>query len=103
MSTTITNYDGGIVTVPQQFVRPESVEEIQAILRQPDRYPSPVRAMGSNHSLTPCAASTGTVVDMSGLNAIVNLDAAGLTLTAQAGLQLVDAAAVLRKQKLQFI
>ena len=67
MSKSITNYDGGIVTTPQQIVRPTTVEELQEILRDTDKYPSPVRAMGSNHSLTPCASSTGTIVDMDGL------------------------------------
>src|SRR5438552_16561002 len=62
MPTTITNYDGGIVTTPQQVVAPRTVEEVQAVLAQPDRYPGPVRAMGSNHSLTPCASSPGTIV-----------------------------------------
>jgi len=102
MSTTITNYDGSIVTVPQQFVRPESVEEIQAIMRQPDRYPSPVRAMGSFHSLTPCASSSGTVVSLLGLKKVQKIDPQKMTFTAQAGLQLIEAAQILRQQKLQF-
>ena len=101
--SSITNYDGAIVTTPKVHAHPKSVEELQEILRQPDRYPSPVRAMGSNHSLTPCAASTGTIIDMSGLKAIVKIDPSAMTFTAQAGLQLVDAAAALRKQKLQFL
>jgi len=62
-----------------------------------------VRAMGSNHSLTPCASSTGTIIDMSGLKAIVEIDPQAMTLTAQAGLQLVEASRELRKQKLQFL
>ncbi len=103
MTTSITNYDGGIVTTPKAHVHPTSVEELQDILRQPDRHPSPVRAMGSNHSLTPCAASTGTIVSMAGLSRIVKIDPVNMTFTAQAGLQLVDAAAELRKQKLQFM
>jgi FAD/FMN-containing dehydrogenase len=102
VSRTITNYDGSIVTTPQELLQPTSVAELQAILRQTDRYPSPVRAMGSNHSLTPCAASSGTIVSMAGLTKIVTIDAANLTFTAEAGLQLVDAAAALRKQQLQF-
>jgi FAD/FMN-containing dehydrogenase len=47
MDTTITNYDGGVVTAPQKVVRPESVEELQAILQNAERFPSPVRAKGS--------------------------------------------------------
>lgn len=103
MSPTITNYDGGIVTSPQQHVHPTSVAELQQILRDRQQYPSPVRAMGSNHSLTPCAASTGTIVSMDGFTKILNIDTTRMTLTAQAGLQLVDAAAVLRTKKLQFM
>jgi len=102
VSETITNYDGSIVMTPQAVVRPTSVEELQAILRQADRYPSPVRAMGSNHSLTPCAVSSGTIVSMAGLTKIVQIDPVNMTFTAQAGLQLVDAAAALRQQNLQF-
>jgi FAD/FMN-containing dehydrogenase len=85
VSTTITNYDGGITTTPQQHVHPKSVAELQEILRDRQKYPSPVRAMGSNHSLTPCAASTGTVVSMDGFTKIVKIDTAKKTLTAQAG------------------
>ena len=103
MSTTITNYDGAITTTPQQHVHPKSIAELQEILRDRNKYPSPVRAMGSNHSLTPCAASTGTIVSMDGFTKIVKIDAAKKTITAQAGLQLVDAAAALRKKDLQFM
>ena len=103
MPTTLTSYDGSIVTMPQQFVRPESVAEIQTIMRQQDRYPSPVRAMGSFHSLTPCASSSGTVVSMLGMKKIVKIDPQKMTLTAQAGLQMIEAAEVLRQQKLQFV
>lgn len=103
MPTQITNYDGGVVTVPQQLVRPESVEELQAVLRDMARFPSPVRAMGSFHSLTPCASSSGTIVNMSGLKKVQSIDPHTMTLTAQAGLQLVEAAEALRRHQLQFM
>jgi FAD/FMN-containing dehydrogenase len=103
MSTTIRNYDGSIVTTPQQLVRPESIEEIQAIVMQPDRYPSPVRAMGRFHSLTPCAASSGTMVDMTGLKKIQKIDSQTMTFTAQAELEMIEAAEALRQQNLQFM
>ena len=96
MSTTITNYDGSIVTVPQELVRPATVEELQAIMRQADRYPGPVRAMGSFHSLTPCASTSGTVVSMLGMNRILRIDPEKMTLTAQAGVKMVEAAVALR-------
>jgi FAD/FMN-containing dehydrogenase len=103
VATTITNYDGAIVTTPKEHVRPTTVEELQTVMQQTNQYPSPVRAMGSNHSLTPCATSTGTIVSMAGFNKILKIDRDAMTITAQAGLQLVDAAAELRKQNLQFM
>jgi hypothetical protein len=103
MSTTVTNYDGSIVSSPQQLVHPRSVEELQDILKRRDQYPSPVRAMGSYHSLTPCVSSPGTIVDMKALNKVVTIDAQKMTFTAQAGLEMIEAADALRKQNLQFI
>jgi FAD/FMN-containing dehydrogenase len=103
MSSSVSNYDGSIISTPQQLVRPESLEELRNVLTQRDRYPSPVRAMGSFHSLTPCAASPGTIVDMKGMDKVVKIDPQAMTFTAQAGLQMIDAAAALRQQNLQFM
>ncbi len=103
MPTTIQNYDGSIVAAPRQIVRPESVDALQEILRDRERYPGPVRAMGNFHSLTPCAASTGTMVDMRAMNKVVTLDAQAMTFTAQAGMEMIEAARVLRAAQLQFM
>ena len=103
MSNTIVNYDGSITASPTQLVTPESVAEIQAVLRDSATYPSPVRAMGSYHSLTPCASSTGTMINMKHLNQVVAIDPQKLTLTAQAGMQFIDANHALREQNLQFM
>jgi hypothetical protein len=103
MPKAIANYDGSIVVSPQQFVQPKSVEEIQAVLRDRDRYPSPVRGMGSYHSLTPCASSEGTMITMSKMNRIIEIDKANHTFTAQAGLQFIQASDALRDQDLQFM
>jgi len=101
--TTITNYEGGVVTHPQRVVRPRTVEEIQAVLRDRDQYPGPVRPMGSFHSLTPCVSTDGTVVDMTGMDRILAIDGQAMTLTAQAGVQQIQAARALRRQDLQFV
>lgn len=103
MPTTLVNYDGSIATTPRQLVFPETVGEIQAVLRDSTRYPSPVRAMGSHHSLTPCAVSDGTVVNMSRMTRVVKIDKSAQTITAEAGLQYIDAAKALRKEGLQFL
>jgi hypothetical protein len=103
MSTLIRNYDGGITTSPQQLAYPETVEQIREILRDTARYPSPVRAMGSYHSLTPCASSDGTVLNMTRMNKIIRIDKEKNTLTAQAGLQIIDGSKALRSLDLQFM
>ena len=87
MTNVIVNYDGSITSSPQQLVFPETVEDIQAVLRDSSQFPSPVRAMGSYHSLTPCASSDGTMLNMSRMNRIVEIDEGSMTSTSQAGLQ----------------
>lgn len=103
MSNSVVNYDGSITTTPQQLVYPETVADIQAVLRDPARYPSPVRAMGSYHSLTPCASSDGTVLKMSKMNQIIEIDKSSMTFTAQAGVQIIEASQALRAQDMQFM
>jgi hypothetical protein len=103
MPNQVVNYDGSITVSPQQLVYAETVEEIQAILRDPVRFPGPVRAMGSYHSLTPCASSDGTIINMSRMAQVVGIDTANLTFTAQAGLRILDASKALRSQGLQLM
>lgn len=103
MGNTISNYDGSISMTPQQLVHPKTVEEIQAVMRDTQKYPGPVRPMGSYHSLTPCAFSEGTIVNLSQMAQVVKIDAAANTFTAQAGLEMIDASQALRAQGLQFI
>src|SRR5262249_42009155 len=103
MANTVTNYDGSITSTPKQLIYPTTVQEIQAVLRDPLKYPSPVRAMGSYHSLTPCASSDATMVNMSRMTQVLSIDKERMTLTAQAGLQVVDAAEALRSQGLQLM
>jgi hypothetical protein len=103
MANQVVNYDGSITATPQQLAYPQTVADIQAIMRDPVTYPSPVRAVGNYHSLTPCASSQGTMVNMTKMNHVVAIDSANLTFTAQAGMQIIDAANALRAQKLQMM
>ena len=99
----VVNYDGSITANPQQLVIAKTVADIQNVLRDTATYPSPVRAMGSYHSLTPCASSDGTMIDMKQMNQVIAIDATNLTFTAQAGMQIIDANKALRAQNLQFM
>jgi FAD/FMN-containing dehydrogenase len=99
----IASYDGAIVARPREFVLVRDVAQLQEVLSDEDRYPSPVRAKGSFHSLTECVSTDGTMVDMTGMNRVLDVDADAMTVTAEAGAQLVDVARVLDQQNLQFI
>jgi FAD/FMN-containing dehydrogenase len=103
MPNQVTNYDGSITASPQQLVYPETIDQIQAILSDPATYPSPVRAMGSYHSLTPCASSDGTMISLTKMAQVINIDSTGMTFTAQAGLTILEASKALRAQNLQMM
>jgi FAD/FMN-containing dehydrogenase len=97
----VTNWFGDIVSHPQVVVEAASTDDIAAVLTNPGKYPSPVRAVGSNHSTTPCgAADGGTLIKMSKLNQILEITAD--TVTAQAGAIYIDVAKEIEKQNLQF-
>ena len=92
--TTITNWFGDLVSHPQVVVEAASVNDIVAVLKDPVRYPSPVRAVGSYHSTSPCgSADGGTIIKMSQMNQILNI--AADTVTVQAGALYIDIAKAL--------
>ena len=97
----VTNWFGDIRSRPAVIVDAENVEEIVAILRDRERYPSPVRAVGSNHSTTPCGvADGGTLIVMRNMERILEIREDSVT--AQAGALYYDVAQELRRQYLQF-
>lgn len=97
----VTNWFGTIRSHPAVIVEAETVEEIAAVLRDRERYPSPVRAVGSNHSATPCAvADGGTLISMRRMDRIVEIR--DDLVTAQAGALYCDVARELRNHHLQF-
>src|SRR5436190_5338831 len=97
----ITNWFGDLISHPKVVVEANSKEDIIAVLKNPGKYPSPVRAVASNHSTSPCgAADGGTLIKMSKMNAI--LEITGDTVTAQAGAIYIDIAQELEKHQRQF-
>jgi len=102
MSTlTVTNWFGDLVSHPTVVVGANSADDVVAIIRDPAKYPSPVRATGSSHSTTACASvEGGTLVQMSNMNRILSMT--GDSVTAQAGALYIDIAQELEKQGLQF-
>jgi FAD/FMN-containing dehydrogenase len=96
----VTNWFGDLVSHPKVIAEANSKEDIIAILKDSQKYPSPVRAVGSNHSTAPCGvAEGGTLVKMK-MNRILNVGAD--TLTVEAGATHIDLAKELEKRQLQF-
>jgi FAD/FMN-containing dehydrogenase len=92
------NWEGTIVSYAGvEPPRPRTVDDLVAIMKDPARYPGPVRAAGSNHSTTACAtAPGGTVVDMRGMAAI--LEHGPDYVRVQAGAQYLAIANALRQK-----
>src|SRR5581483_1699704 len=101
MSTlTVTNWFGDLVSHPQVIVDANSIEDIVKVLENPAQYPSPVRAVGSNHSTAPCGTADGGTLVRLKMNRILNVGAD--TLTVEAGATHVDMAQELERRGLQF-
>jgi FAD/FMN-containing dehydrogenase len=100
-ATQVSNWFGDIVSKPAVVVEAKSAEDIVRVLRDPAKYPSPVRAFGSNHSTAPCsAADGGTMISMRGMNKILSVTEDSVTV--EAGAILIDVAHTLQERGLQF-
>ena len=96
----VTNWFGDVVSHPKVIVDANSVDDIIAVLKDVGKYPAPVRAVGSNHSTSPCGvADGGTLVRMK-MNRILNIGAD--TITVEAGARHIDMARELENRNLQF-
>jgi len=101
--TKVYNWKRSIEYTANSVEKVTSVEDIQRIVKDKGRYPSPVRVRGSHHSTTRCVvAEGGTVIDMRGMSRILDIDKAAKTITMQAGVFHIDAAKALEKEGLQF-
>lgn len=97
--TTVNNWFGNITSHPQVIVDANSVDDIAAILRDPAKFPSPVRAVGSNHSTTECGVADGGTLIRMKMNRILAIGAE--TVTVEAGAIYIDIADALRTHNLQ--
>ncbi len=95
------NWAHEVVSYPQVVVEARSVEDVVRVVKDRSRYPSPVRAHGSNHSTSFCTeADGGTVVDLSRMNRI--LEVGSDYVRAEPGALLYHVAHELRQRNLQF-
>ncbi|HEX4274532.1 MAG TPA: FAD-binding protein, partial [Bryobacteraceae bacterium] len=96
----VTNWFGDVVSHPAAVADANSAQDIIDVLKNPAKYPSPVRAVGSNHSTTACGTAEGGTVLRMKMNRILNVTADSLTV--EAGAIHIDMAQALAKQNLQF-
>ena len=97
---TVTNWFGNIVSHPRVIVDANSVDDILRVLKDPVRFPSPVRAVGSNHSTSLCGvAENGTLIRMK-MNRVLSIN--GDQLTVEAGATHLELSKRLEAQNLQF-
>lgn len=97
---TVTNWFGDLVSHPQVIVDANSVQDIVDVMKNTGKYPSPVRAVGSNHSTAPCGVAEGGTLIRMKMNRILNVGTD--TLTVEAGATHLEMARQLEQRKLQF-
>ena len=97
----VPNWFGDIVSHPIVVAEAKTARGIARILRNTAKYPSPVRAVGLNHSTAPCTvADGGTMIKLRGMDRIIEIT--DETVTVEGGAILVDVAQELKTRGLQF-
>ncbi|MGI8876379.1 MAG: FAD-binding oxidoreductase [Egibacteraceae bacterium] len=101
MTQAVTNWFGNIDLEAGTVVEATSAEQIAEVVRDHERYPTPVRAGGSHHSTTQCGVvDGGTLVLMRRMDRILHIGED--TVTVQAGALYIDVAQALREHGMQF-
>jgi xylitol oxidase len=85
------NWAGNVEFGERELVRPRSVAELQEIVRGNDR----VRALGTRHSFSTVADTTGVLVDLSGLPRRLDVDRDARQATVSAALPYAEIAQAL--------
>jgi xylitol oxidase len=83
MSGTMTNWAGNVTFRAERMHRPASTEELQLLVARSSR----VRALGTGHSFSPLADTTGDLVSVAGLPPLIEMDGARTAVTVSAGLR----------------
>lgn len=98
--TEFSNWSGQYTSTPSAFVVATSVSALQEIVRNTERFPSPVVAIGSGHSNSRCnVARTGTAVSMKLFKTIE--EPTETDITVGGGVTLIEVHRFLAKRKKQ--
>ncbi len=88
MSPSWGNWAGEQFCSPSAIVRPTSEAELVEAVAAAARRGEWVRAVGSGHSFTDCACTDGVMIDTTGLQRVIDADAASGLVTVEAGAKL---------------
>lgn len=97
----VTNWFGELRSHPAVVRTARTVDDLVSVVTDTAGCPSPVRAVGSNHSTTACGvAEGGTLVEMRHMDRILHIGDG--TVTTEAGALYKDVSLELRRHQLQF-
>lgn len=82
------NWAGDQICAPAAIERPASEAELTDIVVRAAGRGQRVRAVGSGHSFTDCACTDGVMIDMTGLQRVIDVDKANGLATVQGGANL---------------
>ncbi|WP_156297551.1 D-arabinono-1,4-lactone oxidase [Mycobacterium paragordonae] len=82
------NWAGDQICAPAAIERPASEAELSDIVVRAAGRGQRVRAVGSGHSFTDCACTDGVMIDMTGLQRVIDVDKANGLATVQGGAKL---------------
>jgi hypothetical protein len=99
---TLSNWNDSARCTPATVAAPRDMQELIDIVRDVDgRFPSPVRAIGSLHSLNACFTTSGTAVLMKNFDRRDDPDLGSHTVTVGAGVRMIDLKNHLKRWGLQ--
>src|SRR5690348_3358715 len=99
-SSAWSNWAGTATSTATRVVRPASRDEVVAALAAAAADRLSVKAVGSGHSFTAAAATSGVRLELGSLSSLVSVDPATRLVTVQAGMQLSELNAVLAQHGL---
>ena len=76
------NWAGNLEYSTERVARPQSVDEVQAVVRKATR----LHAVGSRHSFTPVADSDSEQISLRAMKRVVAIDATARTVTVEGGI-----------------
>ncbi|OBK31542.1 oxidoreductase [Mycobacterium asiaticum] len=88
MNNTWKNWAGDQICAPVAIERPTSEAELVEIVSRAAQRGQRVRAVGTGHSFTDCACTDGVMIDMTGLQRVIDVDPANGLATVEGGAKL---------------